>query len=154
MRSLLLWIGWVLLAFGAAVPGAFSPPGEWYESLANPDWTPARWVFPVVWTSLYVLMGTAAWLVQRAGGEDGRARGALALFVVQLGVNAAWSPVFFGRQQIFAALVLIVVLWAAIAATVVAFKKVSAPAAGLMLPYLAWVSLATLLNFQIWRLNG
>lgn len=154
MRAFLCWIAWVLIAFAAAVPGAVSPPGEWYASIAKPEWTPPGWVFPVVWTTLYVCMGTAAWLVQRAGRVDGRARGPLALFVLQLALNAAWSPVFFGMHAIGVALILIVVLWFAIAATTVAFRKVSAPAAMLFVPYLAWVSLATVLNFQIWRLNA
>ena len=154
MRSLVHWVGWVLLSFGATVPGAFTPPGEWYAGIAKPDWTPPGWVFPVVWTTLYVLMGTAAWLVWREGKRGGGARAPLALFVFQLALNAAWTPVFFGAHEIFAAFVLIAVLWLAILATILAFRKRSGSAAILLLPYLAWVSIATVLNFQIWRLNG
>ncbi|MEX1024412.1 MAG: TspO/MBR family protein [Planctomycetota bacterium] len=153
MRSLLTWIAWVLLAFAATLPGAVSPPGEWYAALSKPDWTPAGWVFPVVWATLYVCMGTAAWLVQRAGSAQHPARGPLALFFVQLALNAAWTPIFFGLHAIFPALVVIVVLWVAILATLLAFRRVSTPAAWLFAPYLAWVSVALVLNFQIWRLN-
>lgn len=155
MRGFLTWLGWVLLSFAATLPGAASPPDEWYQALAKPDWTPAGWVFPVVWTTLYVLMGTAAWVVWRKAREGGgSARGPLALFFLQLALNAAWTPTFFGAHRILAALVVIVVLWLAILATILAFRRVSAPAALLLAPYLVWVSVATALNFQIWRLNA
>lgn len=153
MKSFLAWIAWVLLAFAAALPGAAWPPGEWYESLAKPAWTPAGQVFPVVWTTLYVCMGTAAWLVHRAGGAERSARGPLALFVAQLVLNAAWTPIFFGAHAILPALVVIVLLWFAILATTLAFRRVSSAAALLFVPYLVWVSLATVLNYRIWDLN-
>ena len=70
MRTTLAWLGWVLLSFAATLPGAVSPPGDWYQSLAKPDWTPPGWVFPVVWTTLYVLMGTAAWMVWRRRQDE------------------------------------------------------------------------------------
>lgn len=154
MRGFLSWLGWVLLSFGATLPGAAWPPGAWYERLAKPDWTPPGWVFPVVWTTLYVLMGTAAWQVWRARGQAVVRRRALRLFLVQLALNAAWTPLFFGAQQILPALVLIAVLWCVILATLLAFRRVRPAAAGLLAPYLAWVSLATALNLQIWRLNA
>lgn len=153
MRSLVAWVGWVLLSFAATLPGAVSPPGEWYEALAKPAWTPAGWVFPLVWTTLYLLMGTAVWLVwRRADPQSGRRR-ALALFGVQLLLNAAWTPTFFGAKAILPALVVIVALWVAILATAIAFRRVSGLAALLLMPYLVWVSIATALNFEIWRLN-
>jgi tryptophan-rich sensory protein len=154
MRKLLPWLGWVLLSFCAVLPGAMSPPGDWYETLAKPDWTPPGWVFPVVWTTLYFLMGTAAWMVWRKGREKGRARAALSLFVVQLALNAAWTPTFFGAHLILPALAVITVLWFAILATMLAFRRVSGVAALMLTPYLAWVSIATVLNFEIWRLNS
>ena len=154
MRAFLAWLGWMLLSFAAAVPGALSPPGAWYESLAKPSWTPPGWVFPVVWTTLYAAMGTAAWMVWRNGRRGGRSRGPLAIFLLQLALNAAWSPVFFGAHRMLAALCVIVALLLAILWTLLAFRKVSAAAAWLLVPYLAWVSLATVLNFQIWRLNA
>jgi len=154
MRSFLAWIGWVLFSFAAALPGPIAPPGDWYQSLAKPDWTPPGWVFPVVWTTLYAMMGTAAWLVWRRRTAEDRARVALSLFVIQLALNAAWTPMFFGAEQILAALIIIVALWFAILATMLAFRKVSGAAALLLLPYLAWVTIAAILNFEIWRMNS
>ena len=154
VRPLFSWLAWVLLSFAATLPGAVSPPGDWYQTLAKPDWTPPGWAFPVVWTTLYVLMGTAAWMVWRKRGDNRGARGALTLFVFQLLFNAAWTPTFFGAQQILAALVVIVVLWFAVLATLLAFRKVSGTAALLLVPYLVWVTIATALNFEIWRLNS
>lgn len=160
MRATLAWLGWVLLAFSATVPGAATPPDAWYEGLAKPDWTPAGWVFPVVWTTLYALMGTAAWLVWREGRGEAEApgnpagkRAALSLFVVQLALNAAWTPAFFGAHRIQLALWILAALWVAIAATLLAFRRVSSAAALLLVPYLVWVSVAAALNYQIWRLN-
>ncbi len=154
VRGFLTWLGWVILSFSTAVPGSATPPGEWYDALAKPEWTPPGWVFPIVWSTLYVLMGTAAWRVQRRAKERGTARVPLSLFVVQLGVNATWTPTFFGAQLIFPALIIILVLWFAIAATALAFRKVHPTAALLLAPYLVWVSIATVLNFQIWQLNA
>lgn len=153
MRAALPWLGWVLLSFSATLPGAVSPPDAWYEALAKPSWTPAGWVFPVVWTTLYVLMGTAAWIVWRKSKGTPNARGPLLAFMVQLALNAAWTPTFFGAHRIFPALAIIVVLWLAILVTMLAFSKVSRAATLLLAPYLAWVSIATVLNFEIWRLN-
>ena len=154
MRSVLPWLAFVLLSFGATIPGAASPPGEWYESLAKPTWTPPGWAFPVVWTTLYALMGTAAWLVWRERASKPGVTGALILFLVQLALNAAWTPIFFGAHHIQAALVVLLILWLAILATLVAFARVRPLAAWLLAPYLAWVTLAAALNFEIWRLNG
>lgn len=154
MRAFLAWLGWVALAFSATLPGAFSPPAEWYQTLDKPAWTPPGWAFPVVWTTLYLLMGTAAWLVWRESNRDKPTRGPLGVFLVQLALNAAWTPIFFGAHRIFPALVVIVALWLAILATILAFRKTSTTASWLLAPYLAWVSLATVLNYEIWRLNS
>jgi len=144
----------VLLAFAASLPGAAWPPGEWYEALAKPAWTPPGWAFPVVWTTLYALMGTAAWMVWRQPRQTPGRRLALVAFVDQLGLNAAWTPVFFGLHEMLAALVVVVALWLAILATLVTSHRVSRPAAWMLVPYLAWVPLATALNFELWRLNA
>lgn len=148
-----LWLAfWVVLSL---LPGAFGsqfPPGEWYAALAKPAWTPPSWVFGPVWTLLYVLMGVAAWLVWDR--HRNAARGALTLFVLQLIVNAAWSWLFFGLRSPAVAFAGIVLLWALILATVIAFRRLRPPAAALLLPYLAWVTFAAALNFAIWRLNA
>lgn len=137
------------LTFGAAVVGSQFGPGPWFEALQKPDWNPPNWVFAPVWTALYAMMAVAAWLVWRGGGR----RGPIVLFLLQLALNAAWSWLFFGLHRPDLALADIVLLWLAIVATLVAFARVSGGAAALMVPYLAWVSFATVLNASIWRLN-
>jgi translocator protein len=122
---------------------------DWYPTLAKPSWTPPGWLFGPVWTVLYVMMGVAAWLVWRVGD----ARAALGIFAVQLALNMAWSFLFFGAKSPISGLVCIVLLWAAIVATIVAFRRKSGVAALLLLPYLAWVSFATALNTAIVTLN-
>ncbi|HET6442192.1 MAG TPA: TspO/MBR family protein [Phycisphaerae bacterium] len=126
----------------------------WYPTLAKPSWTPPGAVFAPVWTALYFLMALAAWLVWRKAGGLAAARLPLALFAVQLALNAAWSILFFGLRMPGLAFGELVLLWVAIAATLAAFRRVL-PAAGLLLaPYLAWVTFAGALNFALWRLNG
>jgi translocator protein len=147
--GLVVWIGLPLLA-GAA--GSQFQPGEWYAGLQKPTWNPPSWVFGPVWTTLYVLMGVAAWLVWDR--HRGAARIALTLFVVQLIANATWSWLFFGLQSPFLALIDIVILWLLIVATTIAFWRLRPIAGALLIPYLAWVTFATALNFQIWRLNS
>ncbi|HOW72801.1 MAG TPA: tryptophan-rich sensory protein [Phycisphaerae bacterium] len=137
-------------AIGAAVTGP-SVPG-WYASLNKPSWTPPSWVFGPVWSLLYLLMGISAWQVWRRTGLRA-ATVPLALFGIQLLLNAAWSGLFFGLRSPGAALLDIVLLWCAILGTVIAFWRRSAPAGWLMLPYLAWVSFAVALNLAIWNLN-
>ena len=124
----------------------------WYPALAKPAFTPPSWVFGPVWTTLYLLMGVALYLVWRS--DRGRRRVALAVFGVQLALNAAWTLVFFGSRAVFGGLVVIVALLAAIIATEVAFARVDRRAAGLLVPYLLWVGFATALNYEIWRLNS
>jgi translocator protein len=153
--TLSAWVGilfWVALSFAAAWVGSRFSPGDWYAHLAKPAFNPPAWVFAPVWTLLYLVMGIAAWLVWR---EKGMAAAlALALFLVQLALNAAWSWLFFGLHHIGWALVDLAALWLAIGATLLAFWAHRPLAGLLMVPYLLWVSFAALLNFQLWRLNG
>jgi tryptophan-rich sensory protein len=144
------------VCFGtAAVGGALTASGvrDWYPTLNKPWWTPPDWVFGPVWTALYLMMAVAAWLVWRRAGWPG-GRTALVLFAVQLVLNAAWSGLFFALRDPGAAFAEVVVLWAAIAATLVAFGRVSRVAAGLLVPYLLWVTYATALNGAIWVMNS
>ena len=138
-----------------AVSGLLTAAGvrDWYPTLSKPSWTPPDWVFGPVWTALYVLMALAAWLVWRRLGWP-RSRPALTLFAVQLVLNAAWSGLFFALQNPGAAFAEIILLWAAIAATLVAFARVSPAAAGLLVPYLLWVTYAAALNGTIWVMNS
>ena len=128
-------------------------PGEWYASLAKPSWNPPSAVFAPVWSILYLSMGVAAWLVWRQAGFEG-AKLALGLFAGQLVLNALWSWLFFGRQLPGIALIDILALWCSIVAFLLATRRSNSPAFWLFVPYLLWVSFATALNLQIWRLNG
>jgi benzodiazapine receptor len=151
---------WGLIGFLAAVAAVqglaswltFPAVREWYPTLARPAWTPPGWLFGPVWTALYLMMAVAAWLVWReAGWTAGKV--ALTLWVVQLLLNGAWSGLFFTLRNPLAGMVDIALLWTAIAATIFLFAPVSRVAAWLLVPYLVWVSYATVLNFAIWRLN-
>jgi tryptophan-rich sensory protein len=116
-----------------------------YASLRRPAWAPPAWLFGPVWTVLYAIIAVSGWLVWRRVGWTR----ALTVYVVQLVLNAAWTPIFFGAGRYGWALVDIVLLWVLIAATVVLFWRVSRPAAALFLPYWAWVTFATALNAAI-----
>lgn len=148
MKRLVLWLA---AAFAPAVVGApfTARAPQYYRRLRRPDWSPPPTVFGPVWSVLYLLIGLAAWLVDRRGGGGG----ALRLWGVQLVLNGLWTPIFFGLRAPGAALLEIVVTWLAIVATTVAFLRRRAGAGALLLPYLAWVSFATALNYAIWRRN-
>lgn len=155
-------IDWVVLVASVAVcelagivPSLLTADdvATWYPTLAKPAFTPPSWVFGPVWTTLYLLMGVALYLVWQS--DRGRLRrAALALFAVQLVLNAGWTLVFFGERAIFGGLVVIVALLAAILATIATFARIDRRAAALLVPYLLWVSFATALNVELWRLNG
>lgn len=133
----------------AAATGAMFQPGDWYDTLRKPRWTPPDWLFPVAWTTLYFLMSFAA--MRAALAEDNAVP--LALWGLQIALNTLWSPVFFGLHRLGAAMVVIVCLWCAVAATTVAFW-IADPLAGLcFLPYLLWVTIAGALNASVLRLN-
>jgi tryptophan-rich sensory protein len=145
----------VAVCFGAAGIGAAVTTPQiptWYAELNKPSWNPPAWVFGPVWSALYLMMGIAAWLVWRERGIE-KAKGALSLFAVQLALNTLWSVLFFGWQNPQAAAIEIIVLWIAIAATIMAFWKHSRVAASLLVPYLLWVSFAAVLNWTIWWMN-
>lgn len=125
---------------------------SWYQSLTKPPWTPPDVLFGPVWTVLYILMGVAAWLVWKRAGNRMIHR-PLAVYALQLILNACWSFIFFGLRNPGAALIEIFFLWAAIVANVACFARVDRRAAWLLAPYLAWVSFAVALNFAIWWLN-
>lgn len=137
------------------LPGLFGgqfEPGAWYAGLEKSPLTPPGWVFPVAWSALYLAMGVALFLFLERARRGDRLPG-LVLFGAQLVLNGAWSWLFFGLERPGLALVEIVALWALILATLVAFGRQRRAAAGLLVPYLAWVSFAAYLNFEIWRLN-
>lgn len=140
----------VALVVVAALVGSQFGPGEWYRELKKPTWTPPNWVFPVAWTTLYAMIAVSGCLLYRAGGWNWPG---MRWWLGQLSLNALWSWFFFGQHQIGWALVDIVLLLAAIAATVAAAWSRTRAAAFLLLPYLAWVGFATALNAAIWQLN-
>jgi len=126
---------------------------EWYPTLVKPAFTPPSWVFGPVWTVLYVTMGVAAFLVWRRGLDAGGVRISLAVFLVQLALNGLWSVLFFGMKAPGAAFVEIIVLWISIAVTTGLFWRVAPLSGVLLLPYLAWVTFAAVLNGSLWALN-
>lgn len=156
MPSLIALVISVMISLGAGAVGSlFTTPqiGGWYATLVKPALNPPAWVFGPVWTTLFVLMGVAAFLVWSKGVGRKEVRSALVLFVIQLVLNTLWSVIFFGMQSPQGALVDILFLWVAILATMAAFAKISKAAAWLLVPYIAWVSFAAYLNFSIYALN-
>lgn len=130
-----------------------SSVADWYPTLVMPPFNPPAWIFGPVWTALFVLMGIAAFLVWRKGLWRRDVKIALAVFLGQLVLNTLWSIIFFGLRSPGLALVEIVFLWIAIAATIFVFARISSVAAWLLSPYILWVSFALYLNFAIWILN-
>jgi tryptophan-rich sensory protein len=146
--------GWLALAFLTAAVGAAASvsAGSFYAELTRPAWAPPAWLFGPVWTVLYAMMGVAAWLVWLRSGLSG-AKLAFALFVIQLVANALWSWLFFQWRLGALAFVEVLILWSLILATIVAFWRVRKSAAVLLIPYLGWVTFASILTFAMWRLN-
>ena len=143
------------LCFGAeGLGGLFTARsvGTWYLTLQKPEFTPPGWLFGPVWTLLYFLMGISFYLVWNAR-ENKNKKNAIVLFFIQLILNVSWSLVFFGMQSILGGLIVITALWLAIVSTMYHFRHISRTAAGMLLPYLAWVSFASVLNYELWRLN-
>ena len=153
LQSVLGCVAWVGLSLGAGILGAVgSGPDAWYQSLDKPPWTPPSWLFGPVWTTLYILMGIAAWLVWEQRHTT-RVQSALGLYLGQLALNAAWSWLFFGLHRPGLAFAELMVLWVAILVTLLVFGRIRRVAALLLLPYLAWVTFAGALNGSIWLRN-
>lgn len=125
----------------------------WYKTLIRPDIAPPSWVFGPVWTTLFALMGIAAFLIWKKGIDRKDVRIALYIFAGQLVLNTLWSILFFGMQNPGAAFVEIIILWIAILATIISFAKISKAAGWLLIPYILWVSFAAYLNYSFWILN-
>ncbi len=149
MKRYLGLVAFVVIVGAVAFSAGQFMPGAWYAGLAKPAWTPPNWLFGPVWSVLYLMIALAGWLVW----ENEAAPSARWLWVAQLALNGIWSPVMFGWHNIGVALAVILLLWLAIVAFVVATWRPVRTAALLFVPYLAWVSYATGLNFALWRLN-
>ena len=154
-KQILGIVGWLAVTFIAAAVGGVASinAGSFYMQLVRPEWAPPSSWFGPVWTVLYALMSAAAWLVWRADGFR-EARGALTLFLLQLAPNALWSWLFFGWHRGALAFADIVLLWALIVATLVAFWRIRPLAGAVLVPYLLWVSFALALNYSVWQLNS
>lgn len=149
MSSRAALAAFVAVTFLAPLAGAVARPDAWYFALARPGWTPPPWLFGPVWTLLYLMMAVAAWMVWKRPGTTRP----LEWWAVQLLLNAAWSPVFFGLHRLGLAVIVIAALWLSIVVTIRAFAAVDRRAAWLLAPYLAWVSYASALNVAIWQMN-
>lgn len=152
MDKILTFAAFFAMCFGAASSGAYFRPGAWYAALKKPSWTPPNWAFPVVWTTLFLMMSIAGFLIFQTAGWS--AWPALALFAAHLVVNAVWSWIFFGLKRLDWAMAEVLVLWAAIAALIALFAPINTVAALLLAPYLLWVTIAAFLNFRLLQLNG
>jgi len=126
---------------------------HWYENINKPSFNPPNWVFAPVWTTLYLLMGIALFLIWRKGLNEKDIKIAIAVFVFQLVLNSLWSFLFFGLESPFAAFIEIIFLLLAILVSIILFFRISWVAGTLLIPYILWVSFASVLNFAIWRLN-
>jgi tryptophan-rich sensory protein len=153
LSRLFICLGAVLAASAIGSFATVRAIPTWYKGLAKPSFNPPAWLFGPAWTVLYLLMAVAAWLVWKQGIGAPGVKLALAVFLVQLILNCLWSILFFGLRSPLAGLVDIVAMWLAILATIVLSFRVSVPAGVLLLPYIAWVSFAALLNAAILRLN-
>ena len=133
----------------AAATGAMFEPGDWYKSLRKPVWTPPGFVFPLVWSILYVLM---AWSASRVAVLPGAGQ-ALALWAAQIAFNTLWTPVFFGLRRMGAAMVVMGGLWLSVCLTTIAFFQIDTLSGLMFAPYLLWVTIAGALNLTVWRMN-
>jgi translocator protein len=149
---LFLLLSACLLAGALGALSTASSVGTWYPSLLKPAWTPPDKWFGPVWTFLYISMALAAWLVWLQRSEY-PVRRALTAFCIQLILNAAWSPLFFGLQRVDWAFFCIALMWVWIGVTVFLFKRISRAAFWMMIPYWLWITFAQFLNLEIYRLN-
>lgn len=148
-------VSFIVISQAAGLLGTlFTAPAipEWYATLTLPALAPPNWIFGPVWTTLYIFMGIAAFIVWRER-HSANTRTALSVFFVQLVLNALWSIIFFGMQSPALAFAELCVLWSAIIATIILFRRISRTAAVLLVPYLLWVTFAGYLNYSIWMLN-
>jgi benzodiazapine receptor len=156
LSELPMLIGSILIPFLVGSLGSYVTLAQittWYSALAKPSWAPPNWLFGPVWSTLYLLMGIALFLVWRKGFYRSDVRFAIIIFAVQLGLNLLWSLVFFGGHSLFGGFIVIMALWIAILANIIAFSIISRTAGLLLIPYLIWVSIASYLNYSVFLLN-
>ncbi|WP_439155319.1 tryptophan-rich sensory protein TspO [Yoonia sp.] len=147
--DIVLFFLFLAATFGAAATGALFPTGEWYKTLKKPSWVPPNWVFPVVWTSIYLLIAFAG---ARVAGMEGSAY-AMAFWAVQIAFNALWTPVFFGLRNLRASLPVMACLWLAVLGAMITHFGLDFWAGLAFVPYLVWVTVAAALNYSVYKLN-
>ncbi len=154
-RLLKLVVSVIIALFAGIIGSVFTTASIpiWYNFLIKPPFNPPSWLFSPVWTILYILIGTSAYLVWMVGWENKEVKIALSVYGVQLVLNTLWSILFFGLQSPFLGFLGIVPLWISIVLTILLFYRVSKKAAYLLIPYILWVSFAAILNFTVWQLN-
>lgn len=140
------------VTFGAAYIGSRFPVDEWYTALSKPSWNPPNWLFGPVWSLLYLLMAISVWLVWKKEGLQA-AIIPLGIFLLQLVLNAAWPWLFFGLHEMAIAFIEILALWVAILVCIILFWRITLISGILLLPYLLWVTFASVLNYNLWKLN-
>jgi tryptophan-rich sensory protein len=156
LREVPMLIGSILIPLVIGYIGAFVTLPQistWYSSLSKPWWSPPNWLFGPIWTTLYLLMGIALFLVWREGLHRRDVRFAILIFGVQLVINLLWSVVFFSFHALFGSFILVMLLWLAILANIIAFLIISKWAGLLLVPYIVWVSIASYLNYSVYLLN-
>ena len=152
---LILFSSIIICQLAGIIGSLFTAPSIplWYANINKPSFNPPNWVFAPVWTTLYLLMGIALFLVWRKGLKEKDIKIAFAVFIFQLILNSLWSFLFFGLESPFAAFIEIIFLWIAILISIILFSRISKAAAILLIPYILWVGFASVLNFAFWRLN-
>jgi len=155
MKKILKLVGSIFICFLPGIIGGFFTAKNlypWFDTLTKPSFNPPSWVFSPVWTTLYTLMGISLFMILNSEKSKDRTQGRV-FFIIQLALNGLWSIVFFGMHEILWAFVLIIFLLLFIILSMFKFYKVSKPAAYILIPYLLWVSFATVLNFSLHILN-
>lgn len=155
MKNFLKLIAAIFICFLPGIIGGFFTAKNlypWYDTLVKPEFNPPSWVFSPVWTTLYTLMGISLFLILKAESSKDKTQG-IVFFTIQLVLNGLWSVVFFGMHQILWAFILIILLLIFIALLIFKFYRISKTAAYLLVPYILWVSFATVLNFSLYLLN-
>lgn len=155
VETLILFSSIIICQLAGFIGSVFTTPAipRWYANINKPSFNPPNWVFAPVWTTLYLLMGIALFLVLRKGLNEKDVKIAIAVFALQLILNSLWSFLFFGLESPFAAFIEIIFLWIAILISIILFYHISWVAGALLIPYILWVSFASVLNFSFWRLN-
>lgn len=154
-KQIKLLISLLLPLLTGAIGSAFTVTGidSWYASINKPSFNPPNWIFGPVWTTLYILMGISMYLVWQKGLKDKFVKNSFILFLIHLVLNSLWSVVFFGLENPALAFLIIIILWLMILVLIIRFYRIKKLAAYLLIPYILWVSFASVLNYSIWHLN-